>query len=155
AYHGLITAFAWRAKRLGRTTTLLAPAPRHRFAVLVAAHDEQALIGATIDSLRQVDYPRSLVDVHVVADNCTDATVTIARAHGAEVHEHVAPGAGGKGPALSWLLGRLLESGEEYDAFVLVDADTTMSRNFLQVMDSKLRGGAQAVQSYYAARHDE
>ena len=51
--------------------------------VLVPAHNEAACIGDTIRSLQaQSHSPERVV---VVADNCTDATESIARAHGAEV----------------------------------------------------------------------
>ena len=59
---------------------------RHRFLVLIPAHDEEQLIGETLDSLAAVDYPRELFAVHVVADNCSDRTVEIA-ARNVHVHE--------------------------------------------------------------------
>ncbi len=55
--------------------------------MLIPAHNEEALIGATLDSvLRQSVRPDRLV---VVADNCTDRTVEIARGRGVEVFETV------------------------------------------------------------------
>ena len=51
--------------------------------VLIPAHNEAASIGATLDSLGAQDpAPNRVI---VVADNCTDATESIARAHGADV----------------------------------------------------------------------
>ena len=49
------------------------PSP-HRIAVLIAARNEQSVIGNLIDSVKAQDYPTELVDVFVVADNCTDNT---------------------------------------------------------------------------------
>ncbi len=46
----------------------------HRYAFIVSARNEENVIGALIDSLYQQDYPRELMDVYVVADNCTDHT---------------------------------------------------------------------------------
>jgi cellulose synthase/poly-beta-1,6-N-acetylglucosamine synthase-like glycosyltransferase len=66
-----------------------APAGRTpaRLVVLVPAHDEAAGIAATLDALdRQTRRPDRVV---VIADNCTDDTAAIARAHGAEVVETV------------------------------------------------------------------
>ncbi len=62
-------------------------APRARVAVLIPAHDEAANIGATLRALRQ--QTRQPDRVIVIADNCTDDTAGIARAHGAEVFETV------------------------------------------------------------------
>ena len=59
-----------------------AEAPVRRFAILIPAHNEAALIGRLLESLRALDYPRELVEICVVADNCTDATAEIARSAG-------------------------------------------------------------------------
>ena len=61
------------------------PSP-HRIAVLIAARNEQSVIGNLIDSVKAQDYPTELVDVFVVADNCTDLTGSVAGAHGANVY---------------------------------------------------------------------
>ena len=56
----------------------LAAAIPHRFAVLIAARNEEAVIGDLLDSLHAQDYDMSLVTVFVIADNCTDRTAAIA-----------------------------------------------------------------------------
>ncbi|MGY1669259.1 glycosyltransferase [Geodermatophilus sp. SYSU D00710] len=58
-----------------------------RLVVLIPAHDEAANIGVTLTALRQ--QTRRPDRVVVIADNCTDDTAAIARAHGAEVYETV------------------------------------------------------------------
>ena len=55
------------------------PAGAHRFAVLIAARNEQEVIGNLIDSIKAQDYPEKLIKIFVVADNCTDATARVAR----------------------------------------------------------------------------
>ena len=55
--------------------------------VLVPAHDEADQIAATLAGLRRQTLPPTRVVV--VADNCSDETVAIARAAGAEVFETV------------------------------------------------------------------
>src|SRR5205823_6256194 len=55
---------------LGRTARPPLGSAQRRFAVLVPAHNEEALIGRLLGSLAQVDYPSGLRDVYVVADNC-------------------------------------------------------------------------------------
>ena len=57
----------------------------NRFAVLIAARNEEAVIAQLIESIRAQDYPAELVDVFVAADNCTDRTAAVAAAAGAEV----------------------------------------------------------------------
>src|SRR5579862_5974495 len=60
---------------------------KFRFAIMVPALDEEALLPRLLDSLRNLDYPREFFDVHVVADNCGDTTALVGRQHGALVHE--------------------------------------------------------------------
>lgn len=93
----------------------------HRFAVLIAARNEEAVIGNLLDSLRAQDYPASLLSIYVVADNCTDQTAQIAREHGAKVFERHDRGRVGKGFALSYLLRRIKK---RYDAYFVFDADS-------------------------------
>jgi cellulose synthase/poly-beta-1,6-N-acetylglucosamine synthase-like glycosyltransferase len=120
--------------------------------ILVPAHNEELLIASTVASMRGLDYPEDLFRIHVVADNCTDATAEKARAAGAEVHVRFALDAKGKGPALQWLLQQLWSRDDPHDAVVIVDADSTLSANFLRVMDAKLAEGHRVVQGYYAVR---
>lgn len=149
-YLALVTAAAWRAKRAGHHRTTPRPEPSTRFVVLIPAHDEERLIGDALESLRRLDYPAELVQVHVVADHCSDGTVAIARAAGATVHEHVDPLPRGKGPALQWALGRL--SGDGIDAVVVLDADSVVDRGFLAALDARLAEGGLVFQAHYAVR---
>ena len=60
-------------------------APTTRFAVLIAARNEAAVIGNLVDSLFAQNYPRDLYEVIVAPNNCTDDTEAVARAHGARI----------------------------------------------------------------------
>jgi 1,2-diacylglycerol 3-beta-glucosyltransferase len=104
-------------------------------------------------SLRQLDYPPALMDVQVVADNCTDATAAIAREAGVSVYERYDESKIGKGHALRWLLGQVEATGRTYDAYVVMDADTEVSPNFLQVMDAQLQAGQSIIQSQYRVQN--
>ena len=73
--------------------------------MLVPAHDEEAVLGATLDSL--ADQIRPPDRVLVVADNCTDATVEVARGRGVDVVETVG-NVEKKAGALNQQLARLL-----------------------------------------------
>ena len=59
--------------------------PQMRFLVLVPAHNEEAVIADIIDNLEHMEYPRELYDFYILADNCTDRTVEVARRMGANV----------------------------------------------------------------------
>ena len=129
--------------------------PTTRFAILVPAYDEEQSLPQTLASARSLDYPAGLVTVHVVADNCSDRTAETARAFGATVHERFDQDRRGKGYALDWVLRRLGERTEAYDACVVLDADSVLSANFLLVMDARLCRGERVIQGYYAVRNPE
>lgn len=98
--------------------------------VLVPAHNEQTSIGATLDSLLdQTLPPERLV---VVADNCTDDTVAVARRHGAEVFETV-DNTEKKAGALNQALAVFLEGLGDNDCIMVVDADTVLDPRFIEV----------------------
>jgi cellulose synthase/poly-beta-1,6-N-acetylglucosamine synthase-like glycosyltransferase len=67
-------------------------------AVIVAAHDEEAVIGAKVANALALDWPRDALEVVVCADGCSDATVERARAAGADLVLEL--GRVGKIPAL-------------------------------------------------------
>lgn len=122
--------------------------PANRFAVLIPAHEEELVIGRLLDSVDALDYPRELFSVHVIADHCSDRTAAIARSYGATVHERRDPDPRGKSLSLRWLVQRLLacKCGDPIDAFVIFDADSIVSRNFLRSMDRRLRSGSPLIQ---------
>ena len=81
-YQFLYIPVSWLpAKTSGRE------APLHRFAVLIAARNEEAVIGNLIESIKAQRYPEGLIQIFVAADNCQDATARIAGVMGATVFE--------------------------------------------------------------------
>ncbi len=96
--------------------------------VLIPAHNEAASIGATLDSLSAQDpAPNRVI---VVADNCTDATESIARAHGGEVFVSVG-NVHKKAGALNQALRELLAGLGDNDVVMCMDADTVLDDGFI------------------------
>lgn len=123
----------------------LPPARRFcRFAVIVPAHNEETSIAGTIRSIRAVEYPADAFDVIVIADNCSDDTGAAARREGARVLTRHNSDLRGKGYALRWCFDEL--QGSPYEAYAVVDADSTVSRNFLSVLKTYLLNGAEVIQ---------
>ena len=95
---------------------------------LIPAHNEEALIEATIRSLMEQD--RKPDRIIVVADNCTDGTVAIAQRLGVEVFESV-KNVDKKAGALNQALAELLPGMGENDTVMIMDADTVLRQGFL------------------------
>ena len=121
-----------------------------RYAVLIAARNESAVIGQLIDSIQGQDYPRELLDIYVVADNCTDDTAKIAEARGAAVYERQNKELVGKGYALHFLLGKIKEEhgGTPYDGYFVFDADNLLDPRYVTEMNKVFSSGNKAVTGY-------
>jgi len=126
--------------------------PRSRLAIVIPAHNEAAGIAETVHSCQDADYPRSLFQVIVIADNCTDQTAAVAAKAGATVVERFNPARKSKGYALEYLFRTLSESGQfdTFDAVVVIDADSTVDRTLLLDFDRELRAGHDWIQCYYS-----
>ena len=127
--------------------------PKNKFALLIAAHDEEVVIGSLIESMLQIDYPKELYDVFVIADNCTDNTAQISREYGVNVCERYSKDKRGKGYALEWMFDKLFKMDNKYDAVAIFDADNLVHKNFLREMNSKMQEGYKVVQGYIDSKN--
>ncbi len=123
------------------------PDRERRFAIVLPAHNEEKMIAKTIYSISGVLYPKKQYDLTVIADNCTDQTAKIARNLGATVLERTNDTLKGKGYALRWGFDQILASEKNYDAVVVIDSDSLVSGNFLDVMNRYLENGSKVIQS--------
>lgn len=128
-------------------------APCKRFALVIAAHNEELVIGHVIDSLVHQNYPRNLYDIFVVADNCTDRTAAIARHHGAIVYKRFDTEKRGKGHALEWIFVQIYGMSSKYDVISVFDADNLVSSNYLYEMNKLLCKGYKIVQGYIDSKN--
>ena len=116
------------------------------YAIAITAHNEEKVIGSTIKSLQQMDYPSQFFEIFIVADFCSDNTAQEARASGAICFERSEGERNGKGGALVWLFERIFFAGQHYDAVVIFDADTRVDPQFINHINHRLNQGAQVVQ---------
>lgn len=121
---------------------------KHKFMAIIPAHNEENVVLDLIDSLKKQNYPKELLDIYVIADNCTDNTAKIARDAGAIVYERFDETKKTKGYAMQWFLKQKVEDGSDYDAFCVFDADNIASPDFIENMNKKLCQGEQIVQGY-------
>ena len=116
-----------------------------RYAVLIAARNEEAVLPHLLDSIAAQDYPGS-IRTFVVADNCTDRTALLAEKHGATVFRRFNKNQVGKGYALNYLLNRMDEAEglDSFDAFLIFDADNLLPRDYIRQMNRVVSRGFDA-----------
>ncbi len=126
------------------------PIKKHRIGILIAARNEEAVIGNLLDSIAAQDYPREFIRPFVIADNCTDKTAKIAEERGATVFERFNKEKIGKGYALDYAIDKLHENGEwsEIDGFIVLDADNLLTNNYITEMNKTFNDGFEAFTSY-------
>lgn len=113
-------------------------APRRiggRVVAVIAAHNEESCIGATLQSL--AEQTRRPDEVFVVADRCSDRTAEIARSFGARVFE-TSGNRHRKAGALNQALAVVIADLEFTDQVLLMDADTILCPGFLAAAERRL-----------------
>ena len=66
------------------------------YAAVISARNEANVIGGLIASLKAQNYPSDLLDIYVIADNCTDNTAQVAAQAGGKGVPPLQPSAGGQ-----------------------------------------------------------
>ena len=124
---------------------------------MIPAHDEEPVISTVVKSCLEMDYPPSLFQVLVIADNCSDRTASLASRAGARVVERFDDVKKSKGHAINYLIGTLQTSGEidATDALVIVDADSTVDPVLLRAFDRELQSGHDWLQAYYTVSNPD
>jgi 1,2-diacylglycerol 3-beta-glucosyltransferase len=141
-YLALLTLLSRELPSLGQSSRQLC------FDVLVPGHNEEDGIARTVSSLLAMDWPKSQFRVLVVADNCSDATASVARGAGAKVLERQDLTLRGKGYALAYGFASSVKDGFA-SAVVVVDADAEVSANLLEAFAVRIERGALAMQANY------
>ena len=122
----------------------------HNYAVCIAARNEEAVIGNLLESIKAQDYPKELLTVFVVADNCEDETATIARKHGAVCYERFNKKDRTKGYALQYLFEQIERDygRQSFDGYFIFDADNLLKEDYVSRMNDAFDEGVKIVTSY-------
>ncbi|MBD7914172.1 glycosyltransferase family 2 protein [Clostridium sp. Sa3CUN1] len=147
-YYFILAFFGLKRKKENKNYT-----PTKKFAMVVAAHNEEVVIGKLIESMLNQNYPRELFDIFVIADNCTDNTAKIARKYGVYVYERFNKDQRGKGYALEWIFDKIFKMQKKYDAIAIFDADNLVSKNWCKEINSKMLEGYKVVQGYIDSKN--
>lgn len=121
---------------------------KHTYAFVIAAHNEEMVIGNLVRSIMQQKYDGE-IGCFVVADNCTDSTAEEARKAGAVAWERNDLVRKGKSWALDYAFGKILdEFGDKYEGFFVMDADNIISPTYVEVMNKAFDAGYLVCTSY-------
>lgn len=127
----------------------------HKYAVLIAARNEESVIANLIDSIKNQDYPKDLIDIFVVADNCTDNTADLARKEGVVCYERFDKEHRTKGYALQFLVERIREEYgiESFDGYFIFDADNLLKSDYISRMNDSFDAGEKIITSYRSTKN--
>ena len=131
--------------------------PYNRFLLLVPAHNEERVIAQLLENLNNLDYPKTLYQICVIADNCNDTTADMARKAGATVIEHTyIPGEPkGKPHAIKYAVTHYGASLSQFDAVAFFDADNLVTLNYLREMNNHLLNGDRLIQCYLDTKNPD
>lgn len=122
----------------------------HKYAILIPARNEEAVIGNLLDSIKRQDYPGKLITVFVIADNCTDNTAKVAREKGAVCYERFNDRDRTKGFALQFLFENINKDYgiEAFEGYFIFDADNLLNKDYISRMNDSFDAGEKIITSY-------
>ena len=122
-----------------------------KYAILIPGRNEEKVIPHLIASIKGQSYPEELLDIFVIADNCTDNTAQVSRDAGAyHVIERFDKQKIGKGYALDYALNLIKKDfpDNHYDGYFVFDADNLLDENFISEMNKMFSNGHRIITSY-------
>ncbi len=128
---------------------------KHKYAVLIAARNEETVIGNLIESIKAQDYDASLINIFVVADNCTDKTAEISRNMGAVCYERFNQKKRTKGYALKYLVEQIERDYgiASFEGYFVFDADNLLALDYVSRMNDAFDAGEKIITSYRATKN--
>jgi len=120
-----------------------------KIGVLIPSHNEELQMQETIAAVQCCHYPKELLEIFVIADNCSDRTAEVARNCGVTVVERHNLEMRGKGQALDWFLTNQKELYSSCDLLTIIDADVVPEQEYFKELNSSLsHPSVKVVQAY-------
>ncbi|MCV9385027.1 glycosyltransferase [Reichenbachiella ulvae] len=121
-----------------------------RFAILIPAYKEDAVILSVADSMLQIDYPSDFYDVYIIADHMQPETLVALRGKDVELVE-VKFESSTKTKSLNFCLDSMDTS--KYDMVVISDADNIFAKDFLAIVNDYAQMGYSSIQGRRVAKN--
>ncbi len=116
---------------------------KQRFAILIAARNEEKVIGRLLESLQKQNYPKDRYNVFVLVNHSNDHTAEISIQKGAQVIQ-CPDTVKGKGDVLKFAFSTLKK--QNYDGYIIFDADNLVHEDFLRRMNNTAGQGCMVIQ---------
>lgn len=121
----------------------------HKFAILIPARNESAVIEQLLMSIQNQNYDKNLIETYVIVESETDKTCEIAKKYPSTnvfVRKHLENK--GKGYALDEVVKDIFANNKIYDAFIICDADNILDKNFVCEMNKSYDAGYKLCLGY-------
>ena len=140
-YYAITGIFAFaKPKKINKISN-----KKHKFSIIIAARNEEQVIGSLIDSLKKQNYDEDKYDINVIINNSTDKTYQVSKKHGANAIKCEIP-VKSKGEVLRYVFNKFKD--KDFDAYVIFDADNVVHPDFLFHMNESLNSGYRVAQGF-------
>ena len=117
---------------------------KQRYLFLIAARNEEMVLGELIDSIKKQNYPRNLYKICVLPNNCQDNTKALAMDKECLVLEPNCE-IKTKGDVLNFAF-NYFQNDNSFDNYIIFDADNILDPNYLKEIDKCFQKGYDVVQ---------
>ena len=119
---------------------------KHKYAIIIPARYESKVIRGVLDSIQNQTYDKNLIDTYVIVPDNTDESINIVKEYkNTYVHilDHKVSTKGATMDSLFKLI--MNNSPDYYDAYIIVDADNILDKNFVEHMNDAFDAGYDVV----------
>ena len=140
-YYGVTAIFAFAKAREEKSVSN----KKHKFAIIIAARNEEQVIGNLIDSLKKQNYDKDKYTINVIVNNSTDNTYNVCKEYGVNAINCEIK-VKSKGEVLRYVFKKFKD--KVFDAYVIFDADNVVHPDFLKNMNISLNNGYKVAQGF-------